>query len=748
MATRSYNLFFVIRLTLLLVMLVLAILGWRFVQNLGGPTQIIPELLRVHLEREATSSEAEQARIRDAIEALSRRETFLAGKLNAVRTIAEIGLERKKSYITSGLSMSYGQIGAEVRIANVDNSDLFAALDVLERIIRHENERLRLEVAFALANIQLYERHANLVPELQRALQDEYSVAIKTYIASALGDIGPPAKRAREELSGLLQEDEPRLLASAARAFARIGPGAYNQRIEENLIMLLNHESAIVRESSAEALGAIGALSLETERALRALIGDPDAHVRVAAALGLADLALTDSAVTAALADGYTLRPRTTLFVEDVARTFESRERVAEYFARLGQVPDVLVPTLVEIVKQTHDIEKKEELLAIIANTDEFSTARVDALLELLQDPRFGFYYAVVDGLVSMGPEVLPQVDPLLEHEQIQVRQLAEEIRRKLEPPRLKSAPAADATLIASFEAATDSFARQEIATTMAESGAPEMLQYILDHRDVRVLNGPVYDVVVARLVGNLRQYGFSATHDQQAKRLALRSLNYLGVLSDPELSDFLLVAEEPDVGDRVREIWYEFKRGRGRPPSLEQVLDDLYAKLATPRNKDIQRLAEELKSTDPNRREAAIKGVQKIVAHAVEAPPYLVQAMQDPSERVRRTALNVYVSNQLTTVAAMDVLSAILLNTDQSDRLNHDAAIGLAQIGPPALAVLQDAAEDEAVAVRRAAAFGLLKMGTDALPARALLESLAKDPHRGVSTYAQNALDGLGGAQ
>lgn len=561
MAESRYNLWFALRIAMLLSLLVLAVMAWRFVEELGGPARIIPELLIEHKEREAASSDAMQAQIKAAVETLSGVTSSMRARVSATSELAEIALQRKTAYVSSGLSVSYGKASADVRIGSADNMDLYTALNALEIALGDDNERLRLEAAFALSNIQLYERHGGMVWELRRALQREYNTAIKTHIARALGDIGAPAATAGEELSWLLVEDDPKLLASAARAFSRLGPAAYDANIEARLIALLTHEDARVRESSAEALGAIGALSGAAKSGLRTLLKDKDAHVRVAAGLGLASLAMTDEAVTEALAEGYGLAPRTTLFVEDVARSYDIKNRVTKYFAGIGQVPDQRVPEVVVMARQAQDIEDKERLVAMIANSDEFSILRVDALLELLTDPRFGFYYAVVDGLVAIGPEVQPQVEPLRQHERSQVRNLAEEVLLKLGPPQLESAPPVDGGLIVAFEAATDTFNRQEIAISMAESGDHDQLQYLLEHRDIRVLNGPVYDVVVDRLIGNLRQYSFSATHDQQAKRLALQSLGYLGVLTKVQLDELLAVAEDPGVGDRVREIWYEIKR-------------------------------------------------------------------------------------------------------------------------------------------------------------------------------------------
>jgi HEAT repeat protein len=59
----------------------------------------------------------------------------------------------------------------------------------------------------------------------------------------------------------------------------------------------------------------------------------------------------------------------------------------------------------------------------------------------------------------------------------------------------------------------------------------------------------------------------------------------------------------------------------------------------------------------------------------------------------------------------------------------------------------LVKAAGHEAVAVRRAATFGLLKLGTDASSAEPLLRRLAEDPHKGVKTYAEKALAKLEGS-
>ena len=99
LARRPYTVFFYLRLTVLLSLLGLSVVGWRFVQQLGGPTQIIPELLRTHVQREEDSASALEARVAADILALQPSFTnTLGNRISAARSLAEEGLARKKTY--------------------------------------------------------------------------------------------------------------------------------------------------------------------------------------------------------------------------------------------------------------------------------------------------------------------------------------------------------------------------------------------------------------------------------------------------------------------------------------------------------------------------------------------------------------------------------------------------------------------------------------------------------------------------
>ena len=742
-----YSLFFFLRIGVLVSLLAAVIAGWSYVQELGGPTKILGELLRVHNQREAASDAATARRISEAAKTLSPFSlSTVSARSAAARSLAEEGLARKKTYVSSGLSVSYGEIGAQMRIANTDNTDLYEAAGPLVVTLKADSERLRLEAGYALSHLQLDSRHHALVHDIQRALDKEYSVPIKIYLARTLGNIGTAAASASKVISELLDEDEPMLIAAAARALARMGPAAYELSTEARLLGLVSHPDAGVRDHSAEALGAIGSLTGETEAALRDALGDNDVYVRVTAGLALSDLGLTDEQIVEVLDDSYALPPRTTIYVEDVARVVEIRERVTAVFTGLGRAPEPLIPSLMAMAKEARDLEHREKAIAMIAGTDGYSEPRARALIELLKDRKVGVYYAVIDGLTGMGTQVEPLVSPLLEHENSQVRGLAQEVLTKLRPPKKEKTPI-DPELPAHYLAATDSYTRQEIAATMAKTGDPRFLDFLLEHADDRVLNGRLLDVVINRLIGDLRHYKFQPTEDLDDRRAALKSLTHLDVLSESQHESFVADIENPDLGDQISQLWRAQKPPVKRPPSKKELRQQIYAGLPEPRHKAVATYAKQLMGEDRSGCLSALSGLKRIAGEAIEAPTYIRLAIMDPDEKVRTRALTVFLETGLRDQEAIESLETALLNTDQSDYANSLAARGLAQIGKPSLATLVEAAGHEEVAVRRAATFGLLKLGTDASSAEPLLRRLAEDPHKGVKTYAEKALAKLEGS-
>jgi HEAT repeat protein len=547
---------FALRMVVLLAGLVAAVAVWRLVDGLGGPARLIPELLSLHLERESASEAQRAQRIARDIARLSARRPALEGsRAAAARRLAEEGLERRKTFVASGLSYAYGTTGALMRIAMTDNADLHAAADPLVRSLHDADPRLRLEAAYALSHLQLGARQAHLANRLAQALAGAYDIAVQTYLTRALGDLGPAAADAATVIGPLLSESDPVLVASAAQALGSIGPAAWSLLNEARLVGRLDDADAAVRERCAEALGAIGAFSSEAEAALRALLDDRDAWVRVAAALSLAQMGPPDADILGQLKRGYSLAPRTTIYVEDVVQVIELRRDITAVFNRLGEVPDALIPELVRMARESGDIEPRERAIAQIAGSGGFSPSRAQVLVELLQAPDVLVYYAVVDALIEMGPQVIPLVEPLAAHPQRQVREFADRIITRLQPV-VRTRAAFDPAAMSAYELETDSYLRMELAVAMAQTGDRRATDFLLAHADDRVLNGPVLDVVVNRLIGDLRHHRFQPTDNLDARQAALESLVYLGVLTDEQGRAYIADIENPDIGDEIRQHW------------------------------------------------------------------------------------------------------------------------------------------------------------------------------------------------
>ncbi len=140
-----------------------------------------------------------------------------------------------------------------------------------------------------------------------------------------------------------------------------------------------------------------------------------------------------------------------------------------------------------------------------------------------------------------------------------------------------------------------------------------------------------------------------------------------------------------------------------------------------------------------------ALKGLSRIARQAVEAPAFLMAALNDPSQRVRSRALSICIEQEVLDANALDTLYTILMTPEQTYNLNEYAALGLAQFGAQALEPFRQAAVHDDHVIRRAAAYGLWKLGDVAASERALVIRLTQDERLGVRTYAEKALAGLG---
>ena len=156
-----------------------------------------------------------------------------------------------------------------------------ACAELLEAAVLDEavQEDVRAAALPALADCE----GARAIEHLEKAMAAPQAV-VRAGAADAFGSL-PRAPKSGSRLATLLNDKDPRVLESAARA-----AGAVRHRpLVPRLVELLEHPAAPVRREAAGALGAMEAIGA-VPRLAKALEQDDDASVRAACAKALGDL--------------------------------------------------------------------------------------------------------------------------------------------------------------------------------------------------------------------------------------------------------------------------------------------------------------------------------------------------------------------------------------------------------------------------------------------------------------------------
>ena len=128
-------------------------------------------------------------------------------------------------------------------------------------------------------------------------------------------------------------------------------------------------------------------------------------------------------------------------------------------------------------------------------------------------------------------------------------------------------APEADPfapALVEAWSLAQNPVTKQDVAIAMARSGVGELLDLLVANGDARVMNGPVLDVVTHQLVEDLRHYRFQPQqHTLTERRLALATLQRLGMLTEEQRASLDARVEDPGIGDEVRDIRTAWRASR-----------------------------------------------------------------------------------------------------------------------------------------------------------------------------------------
>ena len=148
--------------------------------------------------------------------------------------------------------------------------------------LEDENPHVRRKTAAWLRGPEA-EKFEDRVAALTKALEGDSDVIVRATAAASLGEIGEAASSAAPALIRALDSEYPLIATNSALSLGIIGS---TEAAEKLMGLLIEHETASVRQSAARALGLVGG-----KAALPRLIGglyDPDSRVRFAAADSLA----------------------------------------------------------------------------------------------------------------------------------------------------------------------------------------------------------------------------------------------------------------------------------------------------------------------------------------------------------------------------------------------------------------------------------------------------------------------------
>jgi len=201
--------------------------------------------------------------------------------LDALASLGEKAVPR----LTEALKHEAVRAKAAAIIARID-PPAKAAVPALIEALGDESPDTRSELLFALAAIGPAAEEA--VPAITKALGDSEE-DVRYAACFALGKIGPAAMPAKAELQAKLAGDDRFLCMASAWALARIHPECSDTAPKSVpvLIEALGEPDAMTRLHAAESLRCLGPLAKDAGAALKKALEDDNAVVRETAAEAL-----------------------------------------------------------------------------------------------------------------------------------------------------------------------------------------------------------------------------------------------------------------------------------------------------------------------------------------------------------------------------------------------------------------------------------------------------------------------------
>ncbi|HEY2251101.1 MAG TPA: HEAT repeat domain-containing protein [Planctomycetaceae bacterium] len=372
-------------------------------------------------------------------------------------------LESKDEQVVIHAAGALGAIGRSGIGRDEAGSGLDAAVPRLKKLLTHQSSSIRAHVASSLGDIG--PDAANAVNDLTTALEDR-DEAVRRESAEALGKIGPAAKSAIPALLKALGDDKNAVTMHAAWALGRLGSDAVPQLVETLQDPKRRYEAVVI-------LGGMGPAAEPAVGALTALLSEPKLGVNLGReiVLALAHIGPAARAAVPALLkiledDESPLRAgaawalakiddreaRETVLkflIKNLPRRDDSELSVVAPMALLMLARDndalthLVLPRVVELL--AHDSPQvKSEAAASLAALGEKAALAVPNLDAGLHDADPSLRIAFLSTLAAIGPaavDALPNIARLLADPVMSVRYAASHAIGKMGKAAQEAAP-------------------------------------------------------------------------------------------------------------------------------------------------------------------------------------------------------------------------------------------------------------------------------------------------------------------
>jgi HEAT repeat protein len=471
--------------------------------------------------------------------------------------------------------------------------------------------------------------------------------------------------------------------------------GRSQRALTDRLLAALRDEDRYVRRDAAEALGKLGAATLDVVNGLlAALCDDQDEDVRRYAAEALGKLGAASPDVTAGFL--------TALLHDDV---WYVRRDAAAALGQLGAATPDVVSGLLAALRDDKNASVRRDAAAALGQLGAATPDVVSGLLAALRDDKNASVRRdAAEALGQLGaatPDVVSGLLAALRDDDQDVRRYAVAALGKLGA----ATPDVVSELLAALRD-DDQFVRRDAAQALVQLGAatPD---------------------VVSGLLAALRD------DDQDVRRYAAAALGKLGAAT-PDVVSGLLAALRDDKNEYVRFYAAEAlgKLGAATP----DVVSGLLAALRDDKNEWVRRYA--------------AQALGRLGTATPDVVSGLLAVLRDNNENVRRDAAPAL--GQLG-AATPDVVSGLLaVLRDEDGYVRREAAPALGQLGaatPDVVSGLLAALRDENSGVRWRAAKALGQLGAASPEVTAGLLAALRDEDGYVRREAAEALGQLGAA-